>query len=523
MSAKLIKHNLDDFRETPSLPGISKVDFQNAVVEPVDLANLGIPIPPPLKSLIETGDDKDNPIGSDNAKYESRSEANWAVVTGLARLGVETASIAGVCINPSYGVSIRYLENTQYKQLALREATKAMLVVQTDWLDVYKSGQPRATLRNAYAGILRLGIACSYDEFKNRMHVGDLPLQESIGELSDKTITILRKVFIDHHGFDPFKENLRDGVETLALENSYHPMKRYFESLEWDGKSRIRKFLTTYMEAEDTELNQAIAFLFFVAAVRRIKQPGCKFDVMIVLEGPQGSGKSTILNILAGEEYFSDQDIIAADSKTQMELMEGIWLYEIGELSGLKHTDINKIKSFLSRAVDRGRPAYGRYKQNWPRQSIFIGTTNDDKYLKDQTGNRRFLPVKTGVIDLIAAKDDRDQLWAEAVYWEAKGVSINLPEELWAAAAREQEARMQDDPWVDLLSTMHGTKIGDVERVFSKDLMGHLEIPATQQQHYLTARIANCMRKIGWNGPKKIRIDKKSLRGFERPIQDDEA
>jgi predicted P-loop ATPase len=259
----------------------------------------------------------------------------------------------------------------------------------------------------------------------------------------------------------------------------------------------------------------------FIAAARRVLQPGVKFDTMIVLEGKQGSGKSTALKILAGEEFFSDQDIISVDSKTQMELLEGVWIYEICELSGLRHTEISKVKSFLSRQEDRGRPAYGRYKEVLKRQSIFIGTTNDDTYLKDKTGNRRYWPVKTGEIDLAAIERDRDQLWAEALCWEAKDEPIVLPEELWAAAAREQNARLYQDPWEDLLANVTGTAVGAEERVFTKHLLEKLEIPPSQQQHYQATRLGDCMKNLGWEGPKRIRIKGESLMGYVRPVSHD--
>ncbi|MEP4189973.1 MAG: virulence-associated E family protein, partial [Sneathiella sp.] len=302
----------------------------------------------------------------------------------------------------------------------------------------------------------------------------------------------------------------------LALENTVHPIKVYLQQLVWDRTPRIRNFFSDYMGAKNSPLNQEIAFIMFVAAVRRIYQPGSKFDTMVVLEGKQGTGKSTALKILATEEDFSDQDIIAADSKTQMELLEGVWIYELCELSGMRHTDVGKMKSFLSRQEDRGRPAYGRYKEVIKRQSIFVGTTNDQTYLKDKTGNRRYLPVATGAIDLKGVERDRDQLWAEALHWEKKGASIFLPEEFWAAAAREQEARVYQDPWEDLLSEINDTRVGKERRVFTKTLLQHLEIPASQQQHFQTTRLAECMRNLGWSGPKRIRIDGVSLMGYWR-------
>jgi len=503
-------HNIESF------PVAKKVDDLPAVLDGriavIDLNDLRRPTPEALRKLIEMGHPENNGEG-----YNSRSEAAFAVITGLLKIGVPEIEIAGLLLNPKYAISERYLERSNPELQVKRELQRASLKVSTGWPDVYKNGNPKPTFPNAYAGLIRLDLNAHYNEFKNRLVVGNLPVQSFVGELSDKAVTVIRKVFLDVHKFDAFTQNIRDGIETLAYENNYHPIKAYFSTLEWDGTPRIRQFLSDSMGAENTELNQAVSMLLFVAAVRRVLEPGVKFDTMIVLEGKQGTGKSTALRILAGDEFFSDQDIISVDSKTQMELLEGVWIYEVCELSGLKHTEIAKVKSFISRQEDRGRPAYGRYKEVLKRQSIFIGTTNNETYLKDHTGNRRFLPVHTSDIDLAAIERDRDQLWAEALYWEAKGESIVLPEELWAAAAREQDARLYQDPWEDTLAEAKGELVGDEMRIFTSTLFEQLEIPKGQQKHFQSTQIAVCMRKLGWTGPKRIRIKGKSLMGYIRP------
>src|SRR5690606_5186613 len=143
------------------------------------------------------------------------------------------------------------------------------------------------------------------------------------------------------------------------------PVCEYLDSLDWDGTPRLSRWLTSYLGAEDTELNRAIGRLVLVAAVRRAREPGGKFDTIVVLEGRiQGEGKSTALAILAGRENFSDQDILALDAKAQMENVEGVWIYEICELEGMTRADVSKVKAFASRQEDRARPAYGRFREN---------------------------------------------------------------------------------------------------------------------------------------------------------------
>ena len=190
-----------------------------------------------------------------------------------------------------------------------------------------------------------------------------------------------------------------------------------------------------------------------IAAVRRVQQPGCKFDYIVVMDrSQQGVGKSTVIQILAGEGNFSDQAILLAGSREHQEYLEGVWLFELGELSGFHRTDANKLKSFASRQVDRARPAYGRSRVDRPRRCIFIGTTNDPEYLQDPTGNRRFWPFTPGKIDLEAVRRDRDQLWAEAAAAEAKGEVLTIPEALWPDVEARQQSRLLSDPWEEALA-----------------------------------------------------------------------
>jgi len=219
----------------------------------------------------------------------------------------------------------------------------------------------------------------------------------------------------------------------------------------------------------------------------------------------QGSGKSTAIKILASPEFFSDQDILILDQKAQMEVMEGVWLYEIGELAGMRFTEVNKIKAFASRSTDKARPAYGRVAENRPRRGILIGTTNDDEYLKDETGNRRFWPVATDKIDLPAITEARDQLWAEAAAREAKGESITLPETLWVEAAIEQAKRVSPDPWSDTLASIKGIVLNGREIIATQYLLTQvLNIRSIENNNYLGKRLARVMRGLGWNGSETL-------------------
>ena len=319
--------------------------------------------------------------------------------------------------------------------------------------DVTENGAPKATFTNAVVAVASLGVRCQHDLFHNRMKVGGeiIAAWKDEVEISDNIVHVLRSLIRHRFGFDPNKVNTADACLLLCLKNQYDPVLDYLEEAQgkWDGKPRLDTWLSTYMGAPDTELNRHFAKLSLLAAVRRARRPGTKFDQITVLEGPEGKGKSDAIRALAGPENFSDQKILGADDRAQQELLEGVWLYEIAELTGIGKVEIEHVKAFASRTVDRTRPAYGRFRVDRPRRTIFFATTNRNDYLLSDTGNRRFWPVVTTTIDVEGIKRDRDQIWAEAAIREAKGESITLPERLWGVAAVQQDQRLARDSWLE--------------------------------------------------------------------------
>ena len=206
------------------------------------------------------------------------------------------------------------------------KAHKTHKAAETHWPDVTvdKHGRhPKKTYRNAREAIKALGITCAYDEFHDRHLVGGEPIQQWAGELSDAATTVLRQMIVEHFGFDPGKDNINDAATALCLENRFNPILDYMGGLKWDGVARLETWQTTYLGAEDTPLNRAIGRLTLVAAVRRVRKPGCKFDQIPVWEGPEGSNKSTAIATIAGEGNFSDQTILTCSDKEQQELLRG--------------------------------------------------------------------------------------------------------------------------------------------------------------------------------------------------------
>ena len=322
------------------------------------------------------------------------------------------------------------------------------------------------TLVNTKLLLKALGARCSYDLFLDQPVITGIPVNGSDGASGNINAQyMMARNALCEMGYEPPKELVIDAIRILCWDNCFNPVLDYLDSLQWDGKPRLDRWLIDYCGADDTPFNRAVGRKTLVAAVRRVRQPGCKFDYILSLEGKQGMGKSSLLRILAGQ-YFTDTAIIGVDSKRQQENVQGVWIYELAELVRLNKTEVREVKVFASQTHDKARKPYDRDVTNAPRKCIFVATTNDDKYLRDPTGNRRWWPVKIhGVIDgpiidgeLIKLIDfdavarDRDQLWAEASAAEASGEPIVIPQELWSDATQAQLARMEEDPWDDLIA-----------------------------------------------------------------------
>jgi predicted P-loop ATPase len=350
-----------------------------------------------------------------------------------------------------------------------------------------------------------LGVTLKFNAFANRTEIFGL---KEYKLLNDNALTEIWALAHQYH-FKASRDHLAGALDAIGLENTYHPVRDYFDTLHWDGVPRLDKWLTTYAGAEDTDYVQAVGAKTLLAAVRRVRRPGTKHDAMLVLEGPQHAGKSSALRILAiRDEWFSDGLALGEKTREVIEQVEGCLIVEIPELKGMKHSEVETIKAFLSRQSDKARKAYGRYASDVPRQFVFIGTTNPDEdapYLKDRTGNRRFWPVRTAEeIDIESLKRDRDLIWAEAVHREAKGESLELPRRLWPAAKAEQEKRVAVDPLVEALDDAFGDMLG---RVLVEDvwtLIGKPD-PAQRKQWDKTA-LGQAMRQLGW---KKEHLRKK--------------
>ncbi|QDE87092.1 DNA primase [Myxococcus xanthus] len=229
----------------------------------------------------------------------------------------------------------------------------------------------------------------------------------------------------------------------VAKANSYDPVAEYLGGLVWDGTPRLDGMLATYFGAQgDARYLRAVGAKFAISAVARALRPGCKVDTVMILEGPQGLRKSTAFSILGGR-YFSDAPIDVTSRDSAM-LASQFWLIELAELSTFRKSEDQALKAFITRTEDTYRPPYGRSNVQAPRRCVFVGTTNDDDYLRDPTGQRRFWPVKCSRIDTDALKRDRDQIWAEAVVRFHQGEDWWLSNEEAAGAEQQAALRMEN-------------------------------------------------------------------------------
>jgi predicted P-loop ATPase len=295
------------------------------------------------------------------------------------------------------------------------------------------------------------------------------------------------------------RETVGQAVEIRARDRRFHPIRERLQTVEWDEEPRAATWLKVYMGASGPEeYLTAIGRMFLVAMVARIMDPGCKCDYMLVLEGDQGARKSQACRVLAGDAYFSD-DLGDIGNKDAKQHLRGKWLVEESELANFSRATTETLKSFLSRTHEKYRPPYAKAQVDEPRQCVLVGTTNKSDWNKDDTGARRFWPVKiVGLIDIKALERDRDQLLAEAVHAYRMGEQWWPDPDFEALVIKpEQEARRAVDAWEPAISQWlqgHvGEKVSVLEVAHGALFMDRAKCGTADQ-----GRIKGCMSLAGW-------------------------
>ena len=298
-----------------------------------------------------------------------------------------------------------------------------------------------------------VGKLIARDLFKDRRVVSRPPhwrLKDTSLDFQDVDFAGIRKHIEDIYGISSVQK-VDDAIALEAEYNAFHPIQDYLNGLSWDGIPRVENLLIDYMGAENCQYSREAIRVMLVGAVKRVFEKGCKFDTMLVMKSEQGAGKSTLIRML-GKNWFSDS-LTSMDGKDAFEQLQGNWLIEVAELSAMRKSEVESIKNFISKTEDSFRPAYGRVTKNFPRQCVFFGTTNKDDFLKDATGNRRFIPVEvkanenTHFLFEPAFEGYVDMIWAEAVSMYRRGVSTLLSKECEAVAEERREAHLERSSW----------------------------------------------------------------------------
>jgi predicted P-loop ATPase len=369
-----------------------------------------------------------------------------------------------------------------------------------------EAGKPISNLYNAEAMLRQVAPDhFSYDEMQ-RAAVLWKPLDPDEKNfkpgrpLKDVDVAVLQKLLQSKGLRRIGPEPVRSAVDIIAEKYKFHPVREYLDELGWDKIRRVDSLFSSYFGAEPSPYVEAVSRMFLISMVARIYEPGCKADHLPVIEGKQGSNKSTACRILAGE-WFSDNlpDVSLKDASQHL---RGKWLIEVAEMHAMSRAESTVLKSFISRQVERYRPSHGRLEVLEPRQCIFIGTTNKDAYLRDETGGRRFWPIKSGKIDVSALQRDRDQLFAEAANLYGRGVPW-WPDRDFERThiAPEQESRYEADAWEDkiaaYLEITSRTTVGEVAR---EALHFDIKNVGTADQR----RISAIMERFGWARKNRI-------------------
>lgn len=320
-------------------------------------------------------------------------------------------------------------------------------------LTVSKSGQVVNNLKNLIL-ILQHDMHLKhivFNQFSDGMEIiGEVPWKHPSNFWRDADDAQLMS-YVDLHYGTFSKQNYLTAVTKVTDDRSYHPIRWYLQSLpEWDGIDRVEALLVDYLGAEDNQYVRTVTRKVLCAAVARVFNPGCKYDTILVLNGPQGIGKSTLIAKLGGEWFSDSLQLADTHDKTAAEKLQGYWILEIGELAGLRKADVETLRSFLSRQNDIYRASFGRRPAPHPRQCVFIGTTNaENGYLRDTTGNRRFWPVRvngqSGKKPWEISNYEIKQLWAETLKLYKEGEQLHLEDGLSEVAIEEQAEAMEAD------------------------------------------------------------------------------
>lgn len=369
---------------------------------------------------------------------------------------------------------------------------------ESSWSDeLYRT--PKGLVKNTFANLCTiLRRAPEYATLRfNEMAV--VP-EVNGAQMTDAQLGLVREAIERAYGFSPGADSLSQAIVAVSSERSHHPVREYLSGLVWDQLARLDTVCERIIHAEPTPINVTVVRAWFIAAVARAMKPGCKVDTALVFVGPQGCFKSTFFRVLAGR-YFSDT-AVDIESKDAMMQINGAWIYELGELDHVtSKAHAGRLKAFVTSQVDKYRPPFARAVLPQPRSNVIVGSTNEDQFLNDPTGDRRFHCIRiNGRVDIDALKEERDQLWAEAVVAYNGGEAWWLTQEAEAALRESSEAFRVVDPWEGAVATwLEVPKLGTAKVITSQrilvDVLG-MRLQDVDQK--ASNRLAAIMKRLGW-------------------------
>lgn len=350
-------------------------------------------------------------------------------------------------------------------------------------------GSPKSTLKNVV-------LVLSEDprwvgRLQKNVFTGMVELDGAL--LKDESETGMTLWMAEHYKFEPCQDKVHRAALYVASQREHHPVRTYLTGLKWDGTARMEDWLERYLSTPSTPLHREIARRWLISCVARVMRPGCKVDTTLILVGKQGKKKSSAFDALAGN-WFCDTSLDFR-SKDAMASLQGVWIYELGELDSLQKRESSTVKAFLSRKEDRFRPAFGKNVVERKRETVFVGTTNDKEFLADPTGSRRFWPVPTDKVDLAGLEAARDQLWAEAVVAFEAGERWWLEGESEEKLAGSSEPYRQVDAWEEPIEAWIEDR--DIGWSITELLSECLEIPKERQTMSTAKRAAAILNRQG--------------------------
>ena len=322
-------------------------------------------------------------------------------------------------------------------------------------------------------------------------------------ELRDKDIVFVQYYLAQNKSFEMGIDKITNAITELAERNHFHPVREYLNNLEWDGEKRLDEWLMKTTGTEDNAYTRAVGSKYLMAAVARVYQPGVKFDNVLVFEGEENIGKSTIFRTLSNPWFTDSIDLMQKDEKI-IEKMRGSWFLEVAEMFGVNDSNQERIKSFLTRQDDVHRLPYDRLSVRLKRQSIFCGSSNKLAYLFGEDGNRRFWPIKCEKINIEWLKENRDQIFAEALYRWRSGEVLYLNPELFEFAKKVQTQKLSvNEVWYEIIER---NLVGKNETIMAEVLKSlNIDIKDLHNRAYLT-NIGRILKKLGFEKRQRVNI-----------------